>query len=268
MSGSPFEWRFRAFGTSFALRGNNQVMLRDAVLRARSLGWTEANDDDGDVGYVVRRRKSHDPNRRWSFDVHCDGALIRRTTDRTELLDAFEDHAKIQTAYHAKDYVFVHAGVVSWRGRGILLPGRSHTGKSMLVKALIEAGAQYFSDEFAVLDARGCVHPYALPLSIRANGSQPAVRIPVEAFGGRIGDGPVPVNLIVVTRYDRGVRWRPRPLSGSDAFLALMENTVAARQPPERTMPILRQAVLTARAIHSRRGDAGAVARAVVAQLG
>jgi hypothetical protein len=120
-----------------------------------------------------------------------------------------------------------------------------------------------------VLDATGRVHPYPLPLSIRANGARPAVRTPVEALGARSGgDGPVPVNLIVSTRYHRGARWRPLPLSGGDAFLALIGNTVAARQSPERVMRILRQAVLTATAIHSRRGDARAVARAMLAKLG
>lgn len=267
MSASPLARQFRAFGTSFGLRSNDRLLLLNAALRARSLGWTDANDDDSEVGYELRRRRSVDRYLRWSFDLHCGGSLIRRTTDLAELLEAFESHAKIQTAYHAKGRLFVHAGVVSWRGRGIVLPGRSHAGKSTLVKALVEGGAEYYSDEFAVLDEAGRVHPYPLPISIRAGASQPAVRTPIAALGGRVGAGPVPVDLIVVTQYHRGARWRPRPLSGSEAFLALMENTVAARQPPERTMPILRQAVLTAKCIESRRGDARGVARAVLAEL-
>jgi hypothetical protein len=156
---------------------------------------------------------------------------------------------------------------VSWRGRGIVLPGRSCAGKSTLVQALVEAGAEYYSDEFAVLDPAGRLHPYPLPLCIRANGPQPATRTSAGALGGRTGDGPLPVDLIVMTSYQPRARWRPLPLSRSHALLALIENTVAARQPPERTMPILRQAVLTARAIHSRRGEARAAARAVLAEL-
>ena len=200
--------------------------------------------------------------------MHCDGALLRRTTDRAEVIDAFENHAKIQTAFHAKDRLFVHAGAVAWRGRGIVLPGRSGAGKSTLVKALVEAGAEYYSDEFAVLDVEGRLHPYPLPLSIRANGAQAETRTSAAALGGRTGDAPVAVDLIVMTSYQPGATWRPQPLSRSHALLALIENTVAARQPPERTMPILRQTVLAARAIDSRRGEADGAARAILAELG
>lgn len=242
--------------------------MLDAAHQARALGWADAHDDaEVDVEFVFHSHQSPDPPGLWSFDLHCDGALIRRTTDRAEVLEAFENHAKIQTAFHAKDRLFVHAGAVSWRGRGIVLPGPSCAGKSTLVKALVEAGAEYYSDEFAVLDPEGRLHPYPLPLSIRANGAQPESRIPAAALGGRTGERPVPVDLIVMTSYQPDACWRPLPLSRSLAFLALIENTVAARVSPERTMPILRQTVLTARAIDSRRGEADATARAVLAEL-
>jgi len=57
--------------------------------------------------------------------------------------------------------------VVAWRGRAILLPGRSYVGKSTLVMELVRAGAVYYSDEYAVLDARGRVHPFAQPVALR-----------------------------------------------------------------------------------------------------
>jgi len=66
-------------------------------------------------------------------------------------------------ALWARRRVFVHAGVVAWQGRAVLIPGRTLSGKSWLVRALVRAGAEYYSDEFAVLDARGRVHPYPLP---------------------------------------------------------------------------------------------------------
>ena len=64
--------------------------------------------------------------------------------------------------------MFVHAGVVAVDGRALLLPGGSFTGKTTLVAALLRAGAQYGSDEYAVLDEAGLVLPaYPRPLSIR-----------------------------------------------------------------------------------------------------
>ena len=61
------------------------------------------------------------------------------------------------------------------------------TGKTTLVKALVEAGATYYSDEFAVLDKEGQVQPYPVPLSIRGNNGHPAPKTPVESRGGQTG---------------------------------------------------------------------------------
>src|ERR671929_229610 len=86
-----------------------------------------------------------------------------------------------------------HAGVVGWQGRAILIPGRSFSGKSTLVAALVRAGATYYSDEFAVLDERGRVHPFPKKLSMRLEGSARPRFAPVEELGGRRGTTPLRV---------------------------------------------------------------------------
>jgi len=78
---------------------------------------------------------------------------IARTHDSDELYQILESDLRLHVAEGARSRVFVHAGVVGWRGGAILLPGRSLAGKSTLVDALIRAGATYYSDEYAVLDA-------------------------------------------------------------------------------------------------------------------
>ena len=43
--------------------------------------------------------------------------------------------------------------IVTWgRGRAIVIPGRTFSGKSTLVAELVRAGATYYSDEYAVED--------------------------------------------------------------------------------------------------------------------
>ncbi|MFN8625355.1 MAG: hypothetical protein U0587_05160 [Candidatus Binatia bacterium] len=79
-------------------------------------------------------------------------------------LDLLRSCLEFHIASTARSWLFVHAGVVEWRGRAILIPGRSRSGKTTLVTALIRAGAGYYSDEFAVLDRFGRVHPWARPL--------------------------------------------------------------------------------------------------------
>jgi len=183
------------------------------------------------------------------------------------LFTAFHRHAELLTALRARDCLFVHAGVVGWRGRALIIPGRSMTGKTTLVSALVRAGATYYSDEFAVLDKAGHVHPYPVPLSVRGTGGEPGVLTPVESLGGQAGTVPLPLGSIVVTRYQPSARWRPRPLSPARALLACMDNTVAAQRDPESTMPILRLAVLGAHAIESARGEAHTVAPLLLQQL-
>ena len=61
----------------------------------------------------------------------------------------------------------VHGGVVGHDGRAILLPGPTGAGKSTLVAELVRRGALYFSDEYALIDGAGRVHPYPRPLLLR-----------------------------------------------------------------------------------------------------
>jgi hypothetical protein len=86
----------------------------------------------------------------------------------------------------AKDCVFVHAGAVGWKGRAIVMPGDSYAGKSTLVAALIRAGATYYSDEIAVLDEDGNLHPYARPLQMRKPDSAVQRSTPVTRFPWRV----------------------------------------------------------------------------------
>jgi hypothetical protein len=87
-----------------------------------------------------------------------------------------ESEIRQTVAKGAARRTFVHAGVVGWNGRAILVPGRSRSGKTTLVAELVKAGAQYLSDEFAVLDGRGRVHPFAKPLSIRGPAAATSTR--------------------------------------------------------------------------------------------
>src|SRR5215210_719040 len=127
--------------------------------------------------------------------LYGDAELLSRSRGIDDALDAFAADVQLHVAERARRRVFVHAGAVGWRGRAILLPGRSFSGKTTLVAELVRAGATYYSDDYAVLDGRGRVHPFPRPLSIRPEGGYVQERLPVEAIGGRAGEAPVPVGL-------------------------------------------------------------------------
>ena len=69
--------------------------------------------------------------------------------------DALEVDARHTVAVLSPQRVFIHAGVVGWSVHAIVMPGRTFTGESTLVEALVRRGAEYFSDEYAVLDRKG-----------------------------------------------------------------------------------------------------------------
>jgi hypothetical protein len=249
---------FLGYGVRFRLRTNNMQGLEQA-LAYLPLGWEEIASPEADVLYSLYLAPlSQKPILNAEHLLYANAELIARDNTSARVLRKFAEHSRLLTTLYAKDRLFVHAGVVGWYGHAILIPGRSLTGKTTLVKALVEAGAVYYSDEFAVLDREGYTHPYPLSLSIRTPDGT-ATKASVTTIGGQVGREPLPVKLIVITEYADGTQWQPRTLSPSRAMLALMDNTVAARREPQFSMPILRAAALRATTIQSARGDADSI---------
>src|ERR1700676_1461364 len=61
--------------------------------------------------------------------LYADNMRIARDTDLDQVLAALETDLHRYTAEAAPSMTFLHAGVVGWQGRAILLPGRSLSGK-------------------------------------------------------------------------------------------------------------------------------------------
>ena len=221
---------------------------------------------DGLYSLIAGGTKVGSKRRRFNI-LYVGARRLARTRDTDEALDALEGHMQIHIADHARGRVFVHAGAVGWRGRAILVPGRTMTGKSTLIKALVEAGATYYSDEYAVLDKHGRVHPYPKALSMRQEGGGRPKKIHPEDLGGPAGVRPLPVGLVVATSYRPGVRWRPRPISSGRAVMELLNHTVPARRDPERVFATLSSAVAEATVMKGARGEAAETAEVLLGRL-
>lgn len=179
---------------------------------------------------------------------------------------ALEAAIRAHVALNAPEHVFVHAGVAAIDGRAIVVPGSSFSGKTTLVAELVRAGGTYFSDEFAVLDAAGRVHPYAKPLSVRDGGFE-QVDFPVGHFGGTASDVAAPVDVIAVTWYLPDAAWEPVTRQPADGALALLSHTVPARTRPAQALAAVRGAAEGATVLEGVRGDAAATARALLELL-
>jgi hypothetical protein len=197
--------------------------------------------------------------------MYSNSQRLFRIHDADETFRLLELYLHHYIADRASRRTFLHAGVVGWNDRAIVIPGRSRTGKSSLVAALVKAGATYYSDEFAVLDERGQVHPYPIPLAIRREDpALPPAKYRVEELGGAAGVRPLPVGLVLITRYVKDGRFRPRQLSPGRAVLALLANTLPARKRPARVLDTLTAMISGAAVLRGSRGEAEDTVRHVL----
>lgn len=236
----------------------------------------------------VWRPSDADPERLWraeafgsGFAVTVDGELLGRWPDDLEAARLVRGDVEIWAAAHAVGCVVIHACVVAHQGVGLLLPGPSMAGKTTMALALVQAGAEYCSDEFALLDDRGSVHPYPRRPSVRRSGADgPSVRhLDLGELQGRVRHLPVPVGLIADVRYagpmTAGCGAPPTPAASLDveqlaaplAALALVANAVAARTQPEVVLAAASAVAGRARAVRGTRGEADEAAALLLALL-
>jgi hypothetical protein len=249
---------------SYGLRLGVRVDQPHALERIEGIlppGWRRRRSPVVDHLYSFVAGAGAGPHVRKFSLAYAGSTRIARTLDREEALDALASSLRLYVAEAARGRVFVHAGVVGWRGTAIVVPGRSGSGKSRLVAALVRAGAAYYSDEYAVFDRFGRVHPYPAPLSWRDEGKTSS--IPVDELGEPPGP-PLPVGLLACSRYDPEARWRPRALTRGRGMLVLLANTIPARRKPQAVMAALRRAVSRARVWEGRRGEAEETAESLL----
>lgn len=259
MSPSQHEIAFEAFGVPVLVSVTSDDEL-DLVRRFLPPGWTAC-----DPGRVEKRFAVLSDGR-GEYRYARDDEVFTNRLSQELALELLEAQMRAYIALHARDRIFVHAGVVAKEGRGLVLPGVSFAGKTTLVAALVRAGALYYSDEFAVLDFEGNVHPYPKALSLRGDGRM-QVDHPVETLGGRSGEDPVRADLIAVTNYRPGADWQPERRSPGEGAIALLGNTVAARERPPEVMQALSRAAKGATVLEGERGEAEDVVPRLLEEL-
>lgn len=267
-------WRagtcFDAYGLRVGVRFNDPKLL-DRLSAHLPPGWQPCAspfvDQIFSVWVPLRGARA-----RAAARVYAGGRRRALAPDLGRTLEVLESEIRQSVAAAARGRTFVHAGVVGWRGRAIVVPGRSRSGKTTLVAELVRAGATYYSDEFAVLDRRGRVHPFAKSLSIREGTGcarhEVIRRRHAEELGGASGEKPLPVGLVVLASYRSGAAWRPATLTRGQAVLEMLAHTVPARLRPEASLAALERALAGATVLQGERGEAGEVAAWLLGRAG
>lgn len=218
-----------------------------------------------DLDYEVGAGRS--PYTPW-YEIMLGGRRLAWATSPPVAARLLLSHLEEKLAELARDEVFVHAGVVAWQGRAIVLPGPSYAGKSMLVAEFLRRGAVYYSDEFAVVGLGGKIRPYPRPLHLRTGSLPEPLRQwdPVPAGRCTAGEGILPA-AVIFARYVRGRGSRWAPLPPGLALLHLLAYTPGARRFPREALARLRPVVELAPAYAVRRAEARPAVDAVLRLL-
>jgi hypothetical protein len=226
------------------------------------------------VGWV--QHETAEQTLRFALLPHDDGAdygvfLDEEMLAQSSLEDALTTLRGLVDEYlasNAPEVVFLHAGAVAYKGRGIVIPGRSFSGKTTLVAALAQAGAEYYSDEYAVLNSDGQLIPYPKDLSLRlVEGEQQQTHTSVTSLGGTAGTGPVPVDMVLLTEYRSAASWEPSEISTALGIVGTLAHAEPAQVRPQETLATVTKALAGATVLQGHRGDAHDTAAAILARL-
>lgn len=256
-----------AFGVRAGVRVNVSGLL-PRVLPLLPPGWKKSS------GVIVQRlyslvvaQASERAGVRRLHMLYADSMPVSRDAALDQVLDALETDFHRYTAEATPSMTFLHAGVVGWKGHAIVMPGRSLSGKTTLVREMLSLGATYYSDEFAVVNNSGLVHPFARPLGIREDLSNAQTKYSAERFGAASGIKPLPLGMVVICQYEAGARWQPARLSQGQGALELLANSVAVRSRPRETLSRLQKFSRHAVFIKGTRGEAHEAAMSILNPL-
>lgn len=200
-----------------------------------------------------------------TFGVHKQNGTFKLFRDGIELTEGrskrifykyLNSLLRLEVAENAVGRVFLHAGVVGWQGRAIIFPGTSFAGKSTLTAELVRAGAEYYSDEYAVIGSDGKVRPFPRYLSIRSPKSGRETSVPVSELGGAEGKREIPVGMVVFTVYEAGRTWKPVSLTAGEAIMEIVPHAFSMRRNPAFSLKVLDLVTRRAIMVKSPRGDA------------
>ena len=259
---------YAPYGTRLGIRTNDRDVLEHIERELLLPTWEARRSGSPIVDHLYSLRVGPRARRRGVRNYHLlytSTFRLARTHDLAELLETFDQYIHIDVASSARRRTFVHAGVVGWKGRAIVIPGRTRAGKSTLVKALVDRGATFYSDEYAVIDGRGRVHDYPRDLSLRRRAGKQ--RIPAQQLREGRPAPPLPIGAVVLTRFERGSNFAPSTVPRGRAALDLFAHCLSARREPQRDLKAFSRSVSGAVTLQGVRGEAPAAARTILGHL-
>lgn len=260
------DFYIESYGVKVRVASNDRRLLEDARRTARlalagQVRFTEKTDTERGFTFCLERDADEEL-------VFTQGEEeIPWGTDHYGFLKFFNSRLRLTVGEHAKERVFIHAGVVAKNGKALVLPADSYNGKTTLVGELVKTGAEYYSDEYAVFDSEGLVHPFPRLLSYRRTNDDRfrEEQVTVASLGGTIGQGAIPVGAVVLTKYEAGAKWHPEVVeTKGQAVMECVPHTVPLRANPGFSLAVISKALENAVVVKSPRGEAAEFAKIIL----
>lgn len=262
-----YTFAFESYGVKIGIRSNNEKLItecRESLSFVFPTGWREIKFDEQAHLFSVHLPKNKKQN---SYIYKNDEQVVVQSAGSFKF-DALESQLRLTVAEFAENFVFLHAGAVAYNKKAIIIPGVSFSGKTTLVAELSKRGLEYYSDEYAVIDKKGLLHPFSKKLSMRGIiDDYTQLDIPVEEMGGKKGIKPVEIGMILVTKYKKNARFKPERISSGQGIIESIANSVSVRQNPQLVLQTLSIVVAGAKVIKTNRTEAGKFADKFLAYL-
>lgn len=243
----------RAFGLKIRVESDSEEML--GVLNRFLLPSLPRAEDLGEPA-EIGIRLSDTPG---GFEIYRDGVKVSSAEALKDVPLAAVKALDEAVVAKLRAFSAVHAGAVVLGGKALLIPGLSHAGKSSLVAELLRRGAAHLSDEYAVVDDEGLVHPYPRPLLVR-NGSPKQTIVLPKDLGACIAASPAEVGWVLGVDYEQEGSWKISRISQGEAVMLLLRNTPHEMGRSPEVVGRFTRAVASAECYTGTRGDAAEAA--------
>ncbi len=240
------------FGVRFGLSANQLELLRDALL-SLPLECKRSFSASAIPQYSLIRYDHSSKSIEPAYGLYRNRRLLYTCGDQTKFLDRFRSTLTLYVAKASRRRTFIHASVLGWGDRAIVIPGR-RPGNAGLIAEFVRAGAACYSSEFAVVDKRGMVSRYEGSLQATEYGVPRQTQRWVHEHWGAAGCEPLPVGLVIFTRCMPQTRWRPRQLSPELGLSKTLKYTVSSAGASSIVLGSVKQVVSNAtmvRGVHS-----------------
>lgn len=243
---------YREYGLTLSLSVDSPIP--GLVERIELPGWRRLPFSPEAPTYVV----SHNPNSQDPHEARLGERLVVANREESRFVSNLQTEIYGYLAEHSSSHAFIHAGAVAVDEKAFLFPGHSHAGKSTFVRALVEAGATYFSDEFGVIEiATGRIFPF--PRKVMLREPERAVQLPPpsdDVLRRGLAAGGI---ILLSYQAEAGLELEPCP--PPRAALELFSRSVAARRLGAKLLQAYAPVVQAAPCWRGVRGEAAAAAR-------